>query len=278
MVVPIGQVSPESNFMYLFGSQNEPAAHRPYYSMRKSLILLLIVFGFLPLSAICQQAADSSDRLLIQHALRFFYKSIGENSLLYSGKEYLPYEFPTEGHAYLDADQMQAGSVAYEGILYSGIPVQYDLQRDLLIIKYYNPVFRISLFTDRVDSFSVANHHFIRLAPDTLTSRQITPGFYEVLYNRKTIILAKRKKVIEETVTVDKIRRRFLQKDIYYINLNGNYILVKNKANMLDAFSTKKKEISRYLKRNKLRFRIDRDASLIAAAKHYDELTRTDEQ
>jgi hypothetical protein len=263
--------------MYLVGLQSQPAEEQQDI-MLKYLTYLLFILGFSPGHAICQGRLDSSDTLLLQNAVRFFYQTIGDNSLLYNGKEYLPYPFTMEGQPYLDSDQMQTGSVTYEGILYPDIPVLYDLFRDLLVTKHYNPVFRISLLTEKVDSFTIASHHFIRLAPDSVLRKQIAPGFYELLYNGKTSVLAKRKKVVEQTTTVEKIKRSFLVKDSYFIKVNGNYYLVKSRAGLLDAFSGMRKEISKYLKRKTLRYRDEKEAALVAAAKHYDELTSSNEK
>src|ERR1700712_2765776 len=65
-----------------------------------------------------------------------YNKAIGQQSRLFSGSEYLPYERSLKGNALypLDAKSWESGSVTYDGITYNNIPMMYDIYRAMVVV------------------------------------------------------------------------------------------------------------------------------------------------
>ena len=132
--------------------------------------------------------------LLLQNAITQdhcinFYKAIGQESRLYNGHEYLPYDPHIKENALFpyDAKTWEPGEVNYDGIVYKNVPMMYDVYKDVVIVLLYNKFSMFTLLSNRVHDFAFANHHFVRIDADSVNSRQsgIIPGFYDQLYGRQ---------------------------------------------------------------------------------------------
>jgi hypothetical protein len=99
-------------------------------------------------------------------------------------------------------------------------------------------------------------------------------GFYEVLHEGKTRMMAKRVKILEETVT-DVVQQRFTQKNFYYINSNNTWHNIKTFKDLRKStLNEKSSEIRQYLRRNQIKFRKEKERALIEALQQFDAITQ----
>lgn len=238
---------------------------------RQLCCLSLLLCCLLP-SESRSQSDSLPDHLALNNAIGQYHAYLTPESGLYRGSQYVIYSFQIkEGHPYFDQDQMQTGSVLYNGVLYKNIPLIYDLVKGLLVINDANKIFRIALINQEIDSFSIQNHIFIKLT-DSLTSSVPRPGFYELLYNGRTVILKKEKKTIREEIAANAVVKSIDYSVTYYLKKENTWYPISNKRGFMRAFRDKSRDLKKFLRAGGLRFQDDKDNTLIKTAVWYDSL------
>jgi hypothetical protein len=205
-----------------------------------------------------------------------FKKAIGSQSRLYNGPSY---ELITTnsydiGNAYFkDTTALFNGSVIYDGIQYTNVPLLYDTYQDLLVSRMYNSAFLYSLLSELVVEFDLPDHHFIRISPGN-ASKLVTSGFYEELYRGKLVLLAKHTKAIQKgTRGYGVLQVTYYAKHNYYLKKGGQYVEVNSKGAFLDVLKDKKKELKKYLKDNNINFGDNPEQAMTVLANYYDKIT-----
>ena len=242
-------------------------AKQPIRQMKKYtgiFYLFLLLLNYHQLSA--QQSFDSS----FADAAAVYTKTIGANAHLYTGSEYVDYDHRMTGNPYFASLYFTNGAIVYDDILYNNIQMFYDILNDDVVIKNYNDT-ALLLSKEKVSSFSYAGHNFIKIIPDSATA-EIKPGYYEVLYNGNTKLFAKRKKEIKEKIELQYSETTFTEHDQYYILKKDIFYQVSDKNAALDVMKDRKKELSKFIHANKLKFTRNFEASLLKTVAYYNGL------
>ena len=104
-------------------------------------LLVCLVFFAQIYAAFAQITAidSSSQQYAFNNAVSILNTSIGNSSRLYNGPEYYFYDPLIKGNAYfLDVNSFTTGSIYYNGVLFSGVPMLYDLYKDEVVVLLYN--------------------------------------------------------------------------------------------------------------------------------------------
>lgn len=173
----------------------------------------------------------------IAEARRIYTARVQGESLLFNGSDYGEYTPLKDEHPFYLSDDWIYGSVLYDGQFYDSIMLQYDIASDQLVIESHMYGTQIQLIKSKVHSFTLEDRKFVNLDSSSMN------GFYEVLYNGETKVLAKHIKRLQERVSSAEITREFEEKNKYYLLVNGEYVLVKNKKSALKALRSHKKEL-----------------------------------
>ncbi len=244
--------------------------------MSKNIYLLVWLFTLLTFKGNAQQTvADSVTQVSFENATKPFYAALGSQSPLYNGPEYYFYEPIIQGTAYFqEVKSFTAGSVFYDGILYTNVPMLYDLAAEKIVVLLFNHFSKYSLLSERVKYFDFLSHHFIRIDADTLSvnSYKLNSGFYDVVYSGKTQALVKRSKSIQNGIGGASVDTYFLASTDYYIKKNNSYYKISNQDALVELFKDRKKEIQQYLKANQFKFRRDPENVLVKVTAYYDQL------
>ncbi|HEY1212310.1 MAG TPA: hypothetical protein VGE93_01635, partial [Bryobacteraceae bacterium] len=78
------------------------------------------------------QPADTS--LPATRAAIFYQAYIGPDAAIYNGAAYQPNYRGIQGDPYFETPNLVSGTIVYEGLTYTHIPLLYDLVRDNLVI------------------------------------------------------------------------------------------------------------------------------------------------
>ncbi|MDJ1473679.1 hypothetical protein [Xanthocytophaga flava] len=227
---------------------------------------ILYLFG-IPLYA---QNADSSAKKAIISAVEFYRKSTEESQHLYNGPEYYIYDARSTEHQFFKSDEMEEGSVYYDGQFYPNVLIMYDIVKDEVAIEHLNRYDQLQLQKEKVRYFTVLNHHFIRLEK---ANTGLRTGFYDILYEKRLKVLARRIKERDEVIEQMKIVVEFPAKNFFYIYKDGIYHNVSSKGSVLKLFQDQKKALRKYIRENQLRFKKDRENAIVKVTAHYDQLT-----
>jgi hypothetical protein len=232
------------------------------YIVFMTVCLRPFLSAILVLSVTCLQAQSPADsiatRSAASQAILDYRLFIGGQAAIYNGTEYVNYA-PFTGNAWFADQGIGDGTIVYDGIPYQHLQMLYDIIRDQVVIS--NPEGNlITLPGEKISEFFLAGHHFIH-----------TPsGFYELLSLGDPAILAKRTKLIEESISGVDLRRTVTEKDQYFALKGAVYYHLDNLSSLLTLLKDKKKEINRYLRDNNFRYGRDKEKTLIAAALFYN--------
>ncbi|HEY8933916.1 MAG TPA: hypothetical protein VIM65_01795 [Cyclobacteriaceae bacterium] len=207
----------------------------------------------------------------VQHAYGIYSSSIGGNSHLLNGVEYRDYEIHNYdiGHPYYISDDWEYGTITYDHQIFRNVDMMYNIVRDKVIIDHPQGHFKLELIDEHLASFTLQGHHFVKLIKDSTTD--IRTGYYDLLYDGKTKVYAKRRKEIQENLTGRTIIKEFNERDIFYIYKNGTYFTVRSKSAVLKVFAERKTMLRKHLSKLKIRFKKNKDFALVESAKFYDE-------
>jgi hypothetical protein len=100
-------------------------------------------------------------------------------------------------------------------------------------------------------------------------------GFYDQLYDGHVQVLAKRVKLIHEQITSGRVQRSFYGRDRHFIRKGGQFYPVKRKGSILRVFDDRKKELQKFLREQKIRYKQDPEAAMVQLARQYDALTKS---
>ncbi len=206
-----------------------------------------------------------------KNAFDVYSKSIGDQANLYNGVEYKGYveHSSDQGHAYFLSNDWADGSIEYDGGQYNNVALMYDLITDKVILEQPYSYFKLELISEKVKSFSLSGHTFIRLGENKSDS-SIHSGFYDLLYNGKVKVLEKHRKHINQKTDLREVRVEYPAINKLFIYKNGQFFTVKTKSSVLKVFKDRKKELKKYISKNKIDFRNDREHAMARVAKFYD--------
>jgi hypothetical protein len=240
------------------------------------LIGLCIAAGVLLPASQLKAQSNSHDSVFyaaaVSNAIAVYRQSSLDQSRLYNGRKYKPYGISfINGVPFFMTDQFSEGSIIYEGGFYDKVRLLYDEVKERVIVR---TDVAIELINERIETFSISGHTFVRLNADSL-HKNISTGFYEKLYTGKIEVYKKERKLIKENLsTTEGVRGDIELKIVYYLKKDGVYYPVKKKSHINEILSDHQNEIQKFIKNKGLSFRNDSDNTLIQIAGYYDQLTR----
>jgi len=247
--------------------QMTSADYRPVTNL---LLKCILCFLLIHLSVTITAQSQSGTATPNNNLSEIYKHSMYDQSGIYKGPEYGEYAHTlSESHPYFDTSAYQNGSVVYEGVLYENMPILYDIVYDLVIIRHYNKYHKIQLLSDKVSSFTIGDHHFIRLVDSN--SNVIQTGFYEQLYEGKLVVLKKYVKVIQPIASMSEIKTKANAKNYFFVVQDGKYYSITNERSLMKIFGDRKNAVQAYLKSNKIKFRKQKQEAIVKGIAYYDQ-------
>jgi hypothetical protein len=229
---------------------------------------LLVIF--LQVTAFGQQAKP--DTLFLAAARQYeqtlYTTSIGGQSRLYNGTEHRDYLAKDDENPYFGQDDWQYGFILYDDERYDSVALFYDLSRDQVITEHILTGAKIELVAKKISAFEMNGHFFERLYPDS--SHVISEGFYERIYAGPTRVYVKRTKTLASKASGNELIYSFDERNRVYLKKDGRYYPVRTKRAVLQILSEKRPELKAMLKREKLKFKFDREQAIVRMASTYD--------
>ena len=238
----------------------------------QNLCALLLIYNLLMLRTQAQiiETDSTVTHLAYEKAVQQYHASMTPETGLYRGSEYVVYaQNLKEGHPYFDKDHMRNGSVLYNGILYKDVPLVYDLVKGLVVTYAPLKAFRIILINELIDSFTIENHLFFHLK-DSLNPSAPHPGYYEQIYKGRIRIVKKEKKAIREEAGNNYVEKYIDYTVSYYLVKDNTWYPVNNKRTLLHTLGNRNKEARKFMRRNDLDMREDKENTLLKIAAWYD--------
>ena len=207
----------------------------------------------------------------VQHVRNAYKTAIGQNLQLYTGNEYNFSGHGATGFPFFEAAGLLPGTVYYNGKPYTDLMLHYDLTTDDLVINDYTQNYSIRLVPEKIDSFFIGQHKFVRLKPDTANSFAAS-GFYESLFEGRIVLLARREKKFQLSLNASDKSASYLSYNSYFVKKGEQFIPVHNKSTMLAALEDRTGTVKEFVKKNRLDFKKQRESALIQTAQNYSRL------
>lgn len=191
-------------------------------------------------------------------------------SHLYTGKEYLGYEKTIKGDPFFATSEMENNSIFYDGSLYENVPLLFDIVSNQVIINRYHDNLKIKLLSEKIKYFMLAGHRFenIDMAGKDGT---IINGIYDRVVDGKIMVFVKRSKRIVNSMKAEE-PPRFVGDDEFFIQNANTFYPVEESASLLQALSDKKVLIKIFMRKNKFKFKKNREKEIIMTAAYYNTL------
>ncbi|ALJ00252.1 hypothetical protein [Rufibacter tibetensis] len=214
-----------------------------------------------------------ANQALASYPIKLYKQGINQESHLYNGPEYVDYRRPArDGHQFFIQDEKSLGKVYYDGAHYEEVPMLYDMVTDEVVIVV-NGFLLQKLVNEKVTSFELRGHTFVRhVAQDSSNENALKTGFYDVFKAGNTNLLVKRIKLKERVIEDNKDVERYSPQDKFFLQSGNTYKEVKSKSSVYKVFNDKRRELKRYARAQKLNFRKQREASILALVLHYETL------
>ena len=240
-----------------------------------AFILFIVLCQGSPASAQSSHEDSIIYQTALSNTLSIYNRQLGDQSPLYNGSHYSTtgYLFRT-GTPYFLTDSFSNGSVVYDDIQFDGLSLLYEDLRQLLVVK--NNDYLLQLVNQRITSFTIDGHHFIRLVADSLNPGIDRTGFYEILYSGRTPVLKETiKNITEEPSIYERAIIRHINVNYSYFIKTGNaYKIVTSNSELLHILNDHQKDMKAFIKKNKLKFHKDKENTLIQVAGYYDQLAK----
>ncbi|MDR3716911.1 MAG: hypothetical protein P4L51_29225 [Puia sp.] len=204
------------------------------------------------------------------NALQFYHEYLTPETRLYRGGQYADYVYLlNEGHPFFLENHLQKGSLFYDSVFYGDIDLQYDLVKGLVVIKDPWKIYKIFLINQQLYWFKIGSHLFVNLL-DTLNKSSPGGGFYEQLYQGRITLYKKETKEIKEDPSDGQMKRLIIYSVSYYVKKGATYYSVSNQGLLAHAFKDRSGEMKKFIRKNRLSMRKDRENTLIKVSAWYD--------
>jgi hypothetical protein len=240
--------------------------------MCKSITALSLFLYSLPL---CAQSVDTTFvRTAADNAAKLYEQQILGQSALYNGKEYKEPEQTNDQHPFFGSDDWVYGSVNYHSQTFNQVPLLYDITSDALVTENFYNAEEIVLVKERLEGFTINGHTFIKINNKTTGGMLPASGFYELIHDGPTQVIARWQKTIRERIVGQEIEIDFDARTRFYVFKNGKYFIVRNKGALLKILGDEKAALRQYIKKNNLQFRQSPDVMLKQLVAYYDTLKK----
>lgn len=197
---------------------------------------------------------------------------------LYSGPEYADYtrKYHTRaGHQFYLQPDVLPGTANYNDREFANVRLQYDIVLDQLVLSQPGNPLKLRFIDEKVRTFSVDGHRFVRLVADSSSANVIRTGYYELLADGPVQVLAKRSKKLYEHLNKPYVDVSFEESNRLFMQKAGRYYAVRSKGAALRLFADHGKEMQQYLKEHRLRFnQASREASVVELTRYYNGLPK----
>jgi hypothetical protein len=237
--------------------------------VRSIVFCLLVLFA----TSVMGQSKDTAFvKAAIMQAHKLYSSTIQGQTTLYNGKDYKEPAQTNDQHPFYGSDDWVYGSVKYGGQAFPNVPLLFDVTTEKVITENYYNADELVLINEKLESFTIGDHRFKKIKTEDVGNSLPQSGFYQILHDGPSTLVAKRQKLMRERVEIDAIENDFEARDRYFIFKNGRYFQVKSKASILNVLSDQKQGLRQFIKKRRIRFKNNQDAALPLIAAEYDRL------
>lgn len=226
------------------------------FFLKYDLISFLSILIFLFVSdKLNSQTATNNNEEIIQ-IYQYAKEKYGTDDELINGLIYLPENPYANGNRFFLSDDYLKGNIYKQGIVFENQSMKYDIENDDLVLhgKLKRSFIDILLHKSQIDSFTIADRFFINSSH--LFSTDTLNRFFELIFRNNTTFLTEYYKEFRADYNEKTPHGRYTSaKKRYFIFKDDRLYDVTRKSKFLRFFKDNKRDIRKFMKKNKIRYR-----------------------
>lgn len=172
--------------------------------------------------------------------------TLGNNSLLYNGTEYIKQFDQTKGTPFFPSEKTN-GAVFYFGNWYQNLDLLYDIQDDEVITRDILGLLKMRLTKEKLEEFYIEGHHFVKIKLTTPAGE-----FYEQFYKGQRSLLMQWRKVTESD---DPQNQKYILRKTLFVLDKGEIIPLSSTSDLFSIDPKHQKELKKVYRDQKLSFK-----------------------
>lgn len=170
------------------------------------------------------------------------------NTKIYDGKEYVVSNVLIAGTPFFEnAENSENNTILFDKVLYSGVPLFYDIKADQLITRRPGELSSVIVVKEMVDLFTIGKDTIVRLKE---ANTGLADGFYLRLYDSPEYKgVARYKKAVKDPKTANE-KRYYTETVEYFVKTPAadRFVPLKNAEKLLSFDKKHKKNLKSLLR------------------------------
>jgi hypothetical protein len=189
----------------------------------------------------------------ITYLFTIYNQGIDVSNELINGKDYIRYFNRSKNKPLLFKEKKQTGSLVLNGRRFDNLTLEYDTHLDELIYSDSSKIFvdkllQIALNKDPVDGFILYSDNdsliFRHFKPHDGVKFNLPEGFYEVVYDGKSIYIIKHQSLVTHEESINE----YLYSPAGYVKVGENFSRTRTKKGLVNLFGEKSREIKKFMR------------------------------
>jgi len=257
-----------------FTTKKKPLLSLKINRMSRLSKTVFVLFFLCQLTLFVQ--SQSGEQAVLQAMMQSTSNIYGSDEALINGFAYLPMNRDANGHPFFFSDSFASASIQISDKVFDVESLKYDIADErlvLLVTLKSGAKFPILLNNTFIQQFTLNGAQF-RPAQNYFLNNE-TQGFVDLIYAGSFTFVTKYKKdFIKMFTKVDPFGKYSETQINHYLIRDGIPNRIRYKKQLLNAFAPHQKEISRYMKLNKIKFRKAAHQQLVQLLTYCDELSK----
>ena len=238
---------------------------------------IILLFFTLPLFLAPSSFAQKSDDAVINTVKElhdysaYFY---GIDDLLVNGRKYIPAHGNAKGDPYFSGPDWVTGTLLIKEKTYKAVELKYNVDLDKIILRaevIRGGLVYVLLNNDFVTSFIIGEHYFIN---SSQLLQQDNSGYFELVFEGEHTLLIKHHKSFISEFSQNAPLGRFSDlNSTRYIYCAGMLYKMPYKKSFLMYFKPFRKEIKKYMKQKKVKYKKANNFELHQLLKYCNEIS-----
>lgn len=241
--------------------------------MNNRLLVAFALIFFQFFSKTVEAQSVQADTLFLKSAITkaraIYLEAFKDQFPLYNGIAYNEVVHGNDrGHPFFLQSNFSNEKIWFDGVLYENIPLIYDVQQDVVVVKLEGTNYKVALVSDKIKKFTLSGHLFERLKSTQIGAPSPAEGFYEALHDGTVRVYCKHLKKVVELNNTWEVRKNYQDKSEYFVYKDGRYWNVERKSTLLNIFDNES-AMKEYIKKSKVSFR-DKAKFIVLTAEFYE--------
>jgi hypothetical protein len=201
--------------------------------------------------------------------IEVYMSALGPAIPVFQGAEWVRISQKAKGHPFFEKPTPVMGSLRYQGVLYRGLSMQYDIQQGLVLVLPEGDGLRLAIPREKLDGFSFDSTVFVKSSVFASAAGLSDTVFYRIVYPGPTTVLALHQKFIRDR-PVEENSETYEEKVLYYILSDAQFHEVVSEKQLLALKGARNKSLRKLFSERQIRFRKNTEEALLIAAGYYD--------